>query len=122
MVGNIQLIGVIPGLLSPVRNPVFMRFVSHKLLRLLTPFCFVALLCLSALLPGWTYRMFFAAELGLYLSGAFALWISVAALSVPAAFVLMHGAIFSAVWRRNDDAARVWAQPALGAIRPAPPS
>lgn len=123
MVGNIQLLGVIPGLLSPVRNPLFMRFVSHKLLRLLTPFCFVALLCLSALIPGWTYRMFFAAELGLYLLGALGLWVSVAALSVPSAFVLMHGAIFSAVWRWNDDAARVWAQPTLsGAIRPAPPA
>jgi poly-beta-1,6-N-acetyl-D-glucosamine synthase len=123
MVGNIQLLGVIPGLLSPVRNPLFMRFVSHKLLRLLTPFCFVALLCLSALLPGWTYRIFFAAELGLYLSGGLGLWVSVAALSVPAAFVLMHAAIFAAVWRWNDDATGVWAQPTLSrAIRPAPPS
>jgi len=123
MVGNIQLLGVIPGLLSPVRNPVFVRFVSHKLLRLLTPFCFVALLCLSALLPGWPYRIFFAAELALYVSGAFGLMISVAAFSVPSAFVLMHAAIFSAVWRWNDDAARVWAQPSMsGAIRSAPPS
>ena len=123
MVGNIQLLGVIPGLLSPLRNPVFMRFVSHKLLRLLTPFCFVALLCLSAFLPGWPYRLFFGAELGLYLSGALGLRVSVAALSVPAAFVLMHGAIFSAVWRWNESAAHVWAQPTLsGAVRPAPRS
>lgn len=123
MVGNIQLLGVIPGLLSPVRNPVFMRFVSHKLLRLLTPFCFVALLVTSALLPGWPYRIFLAAELGLYLSGALGLLVRLAALSVPAAFVLMHGAIFAAVWRWNDDAARVWTQPTLsGAIRPTPPS
>ena len=123
MVGNIQLLGVIPGLLSPVRNPVFVRFVSHKLLRLLTPFCFVALLVLSALLPGWPYRLFFAAELGLYLSGFVGLSVRVAALSVPAAFVLMHGAIFAAVWRWNDDAGRVWTQPALaGAIPPAPRS
>jgi cellulose synthase/poly-beta-1,6-N-acetylglucosamine synthase-like glycosyltransferase len=123
MVGNIQLLGVIPGLLSPVRNPVFMRFFSHKLLRLLTPFCFVALLCLSAFLPGWPYRLFFAAELGLYLSGALGLRVSVAALSVPAAFVLMHAAIFAAVWRWNDDAAHVWGQPILsGAVRPAPRS
>jgi biofilm PGA synthesis N-glycosyltransferase PgaC len=123
MVGNIQLLSVVPGLLARRRNPLLMRFVSHKLLRLVTPFCFVALLFLSALLPGWPYRVFFAAELALYLSGALGLWVSVAALSIPAAFVLMHGAIFSAVWRWNDDAARVWAQPALsGAIRPAPPS
>ncbi len=123
MVGNIQLLGVIPGLLSPIRNPLFMRFVSHKLLRLLTPFCFVALLGLSAIIPGWTYRTFFAAELGLYLLGALGLWVNLAALSVPSAFVLMHGAIFAAVWRWNDDAARVWLQPTLsGAIRRAPPA
>jgi cellulose synthase/poly-beta-1,6-N-acetylglucosamine synthase-like glycosyltransferase len=122
MVGNIQLIGVIPGLLSPFRNPLFMRFVSHKLLRLLTPFCFVALLFLSALLPGWAYRLFFAAELGFYLLGVVGLWVGVAALSVPAAFVLMQAAILSAVWRWNDDATRVWTQPALsGAIRSASP-
>ena len=122
MVGNIQLLSVIPGLLSPVRNPLFMRFVSHKLLRLLTPFCFVGILCLSALLPGMTYRVFFAAELGLYLLGALGLWVSIGALSVPAAFVFMHGAIFAAMWRWNDNAARVWAQPNLsGAIRSAPP-
>jgi hypothetical protein len=99
-----------------------MRFVSHKLLRLLTPFCFVGILCLSALLPGMTYRVFFAAELGLYLLGALGLWVSIGALSVPAAFVFMHGAIFAAMWRWNDNAARVWAQPNLsGAIRSAPP-
>lgn len=122
MVGNIQLLGVIPGLLSPFRNPVFMRFVSHKLLRLSTPFCFVALLFLSALLPGWAYRFFFVAELGLYVLGVLGLWVGAAALSVPAAFVLMHAAIFSAVWRWNEDAARVWTQPAMsGAIRPASP-
>lgn len=122
MVGNIQLLGVIPGLLSPFRNPLFMRFVSHKLLRLLTPFCFAALLVLSALLPGWPYRLFFAVELGLYVLGVLGLWVGAAVLSVPAAFVLMHAAIFAAAWRWNDDAARVWTQPALsGAIRPASP-
>lgn len=122
MVGNIQLLGVVPGLLSPFRNPLFIRFVSHKLLRLLTPFCFVALLFLSALLPGWGYRLFFATELGLYVLGVLGLWVRVGALSVPAAFVLMHAAIFAAVSRWNDDATRVWTQPALpGAIRPASP-
>jgi cellulose synthase/poly-beta-1,6-N-acetylglucosamine synthase-like glycosyltransferase len=123
MVGNIQLLRVLPELLSPAHNPLFMRFVSHKILRLLTPFCFVALLFFSALLPGWTYQTFFAVELGLYLLGFLGLWVNFAVLSVPAAFVLMHGAIFAAVWRWNDDAARVWTQPTLsGAIPPAPPA
>ena len=123
MVGNIQVLRVLPGLLSPAHDPLFIRFVSHKILRLLTPFCFVALLALSALLPGWTCQAFFAAELGLYLLGCLGLWVNFAVLSVPAAFVLMHGAIFAAVWHWNDDAARVWTQPTLsGAIPPAPPA
>ena len=123
MVGNIQLLRILPELLSPAHNPLFMRFVSHKILRLLTPFCFVALLFLSALLPGWIYQAFFAVELGLYLLGFLGLWVNYAALSIPAAFVLMHGAIFAAVWHWNDDAARVWTQPTLsGAIPPAPPA
>jgi len=123
MVGNIQLLRVFPALLSPAHNPLFIRFVSHKILRLLTPFCFVALLFLSALLPGWTYQAFFAAELGLYLLGCLGLWVNFAVLSVPAAFVLMHGAIFAAVWHWNDDAVSVWTQPTLsGAIPPPPPA
>lgn len=123
MVGNIQLLRVFPELLSPVHNPLFIRFVSHKILRLLTPFCFVALLFLSAILPGWIYQTFFAVELGLYLLGFLGLWVNFAVLSVPAAFVLMHAAIFAAVWHWNDDAAHVWTQPTLsGAIPPAPPA
>lgn len=122
MVGNIQLLRVLPELLSPTRNSIFVRFVSHKFLRLLTPFCFVALLFLSALLPGWTYQAFFAAELGLYLLGFLGLRVNFTVLSIPAAFVLMHGAIFSAVWHRNDDAARVWTQPTPSGAIPAPPA
>jgi cellulose synthase/poly-beta-1,6-N-acetylglucosamine synthase-like glycosyltransferase len=123
MVGNIQLLRVFPGLLSPIHNPLFIRFVSHKILRLLTPFCFVTLLFVSALHPGWTYQTFFAAELGLYLVGFLGLWVNSPVLSIPAAFVLMHGAIFAAVWHWNDDAARVWTQPTLSSvIAPTPPA
>jgi cellulose synthase/poly-beta-1,6-N-acetylglucosamine synthase-like glycosyltransferase len=112
MVGNIQLVRALPALLSPVRNPLFFRFVSHKLLRLLSPFCFVGLLLVSAVLPGPVYGAFFLGELALYILGIIGLFVSVSALSIPSAFVLVHGAIFAAVWRWRDDASRVWAQPA----------
>ena len=112
MVGNIQLLRSIPGLLSPLRNPMFFRFVSHKLLRLLTPFCFVALLVTSAMLGGPFYGLFFVAELALYILGGIGLLVSIPALGIPSAFVLVHGAIFAAVWRWRDDASRVWGQPA----------
>jgi cellulose synthase/poly-beta-1,6-N-acetylglucosamine synthase-like glycosyltransferase len=112
MVGNIQLIRAVPELLLPFHNPLFFRFVSHKLLRLLTPFCFVALLGVSAVLPGVFYGAFFLAELALYILGAVGLFVRVPALAIPSAFVLVHAAIFAAVWRWRDDASRVWAQPA----------
>lgn len=122
MVGNIQLLRAVPGVLSPRRNPLFFRFFCHKLLRLLTPFCFVALLLVSALLPGLPYRAFFVAELAAYLGGLLGLVVSVPLLSVPSAFVLVHGAVFAAVWRWREDASKLWAQSsqAIGAPAYAP--
>jgi biofilm PGA synthesis N-glycosyltransferase PgaC len=46
LTGVMQLRELIPGLLSPRRNPIFWQFVAHKLLRLLTPL-FAALFALS---------------------------------------------------------------------------
>jgi hypothetical protein len=109
MVGNLQLVRALPALLSPRRNPLFVRFVSHKLLRLLAPFCFVAMLVVSALLPGAVYRILFAAQLALYGAGLVGLRVSVRALSLPSAFVLVHAAVFVAVWRWRDDASQIWA-------------
>ena len=109
MVGNIQLLRAIPGLLSPRRNPLFIRFISHKLLRVLSPFCFVALLCISALLDGWAYRAFFLSGLSVYLLGLLGLMSRGRILSFPAAFVLIHGAVFAAAWRWRADASDVWA-------------
>lgn len=45
LAGNFQLMSLLPGLLAPWRNPLFVRFVSHKVLRLVAPFAMaVALL------------------------------------------------------------------------------
>jgi cellulose synthase/poly-beta-1,6-N-acetylglucosamine synthase-like glycosyltransferase len=38
LTGNLQLVAWLPQTLAPVRNPVFVQFVTHKLLRLLTPY------------------------------------------------------------------------------------
>lgn len=108
MVGNIQLLRALPALLSPTANPLFFRFVSHKLLRVCSPFCFVAILGLSALLSQPFYRAVFVAELTLYLTGMLGLLVSLPALSVPSAFVLMHAAIFAAAWRWRQNASVVW--------------
>jgi len=59
LVGNYQLFSLMPELLSPRRNPVFLQFVSHKLLRLFVPF-FLAAFMLAALAAGAWHRAVFA--------------------------------------------------------------
>jgi len=44
LTGNIQLCAWLPLVLVPVRNPIWLQFVFHKLLRLLTPYLALALL------------------------------------------------------------------------------
>src|SRR5205823_326631 len=87
-VGNIQLLRQTPTLLSPFHNPLFVRYVSHKLLRLLTPLCCLALLIASASLREPFYRAFFAGELFAFLAGGVGLRYRIPMLSFPAAFVL----------------------------------
>lgn len=38
LAGSLQLVRLLPGILNPTRNPVWWQFISHKLLRLLSPF------------------------------------------------------------------------------------
>ncbi len=43
LTGNFQLMAWLPGVLVPFRNPIWLQFVSHKLLRLLTPWLLMLL-------------------------------------------------------------------------------
>jgi biofilm PGA synthesis N-glycosyltransferase PgaC len=118
MVGNIQLPILLPRLLAPW-NPIFLRYFSHKLLRLLTPFCLVGMLVVSATLAGAFYQTLFAAQLGLYLLGILGLMVRAPSLSFPAAFVLIHAAIFAAFYHWRSDASHVWVAPTVPqTIRP----
>ena len=56
LAGNFQLVQLAPWLLSPVRNPLWFRFASHKLLRLLAPWV-VLLLAFSAALLATTHLL-----------------------------------------------------------------
>ena len=44
LAGNFQLVALMPELVMPGRNPVWLQFVSHKVARLLVPYALVALL------------------------------------------------------------------------------
>ena len=46
--GNIQLVTHYPALLAPWRNPIWFEFMSHKMVRLISPFLLMALLAANA--------------------------------------------------------------------------
>jgi poly-beta-1,6-N-acetyl-D-glucosamine synthase len=63
--GNYQLVQLMPWVLS-LQNPVLLRFVSHKLLRLVVPFALVAMLISSLWLRAPVYRMALVSQLAFY--------------------------------------------------------
>jgi biofilm PGA synthesis N-glycosyltransferase PgaC len=63
--GNYQLMRLAPWLLGS-NNPVWFRFVSHKVMRLLVPFALVALLIASCSLSGAIYRAALVLQVAFY--------------------------------------------------------
>ncbi|HEX8523953.1 MAG TPA: glycosyltransferase family 2 protein [Tepidisphaeraceae bacterium] len=64
--GNFQLLKLLPRSLSPLHNPVWIQFLSHKILRLVVPWALLALLALSCILEHPIYRLAFFAQLAFY--------------------------------------------------------
>jgi cellulose synthase/poly-beta-1,6-N-acetylglucosamine synthase-like glycosyltransferase len=69
LAGNFQAVALEPRLLNARVNPVFFQFVSHKLMRLVVPYCCIAAWVTSALLPGPLYAAAFAAQTLFYALG-----------------------------------------------------
>lgn len=116
LAGNWQLLSLSPWLIVPWSNPLWLRFVSHKLLRLLVPFGMVALLALGLLLSGQFYFWFTVIQLAFYL-------VALAGLLVPMArslrlvslcyfFMVMNAAAVAGFWKwATGGCATAW-QPA----------
>ena len=115
--GNLQLLRSDPWLLSPRANPLLLRYLPHKLLRLAAPLCLAAATAAAAALPGAGYRAFFLGMAAVYLYGAAGLAVRLPLSSIPAAFVMMHGAVLAALLRVREDAATLWI-PSAGPVRP----
>lgn len=78
LVGNWQLLKLRPSLGSFRKNPVWWRFISHKIMRLVVPFCLMLVLGSSMFLLGAFYRIalglqvvFYAAALTTWLAPPF---------------------------------------------------
>lgn len=108
MVGNLQLLRTLPGLLHPRDNPLFLRYIAHKLLRVASPFLFLAMLVSAAVIPELPYRLFAGLLGSVYLVGIVGLLVRLPYVSVASSFVMMHAAIFAALWHSRADASEVW--------------
>jgi len=104
--GNFQLLTLLPQVLLPWRNPIWFQFVGHKLLRLVVPWCLLAMLGLSAVLAwfadGWLYPAVLAAQVVGYAVAAAGLHPAVAArsrlASAGASFLVLNAAAWVAFW------------------------
>jgi poly-beta-1,6-N-acetyl-D-glucosamine synthase len=65
LTGNFQLVKIAPWLITP-RNPLLFRFISHKLLRLLSPFLLILILLTSAALDGLFYKAIIGLQILFY--------------------------------------------------------
>jgi poly-beta-1,6-N-acetyl-D-glucosamine synthase len=100
--GSFQLVQLLPDLLLPSRNPLWIQFVSHKLLRLLVPWLMLSILATNSLLPAPFYRGLLLAQLAGYAIGICGLWPSLAArsrlLSAAGSFLVLNAAAGAALW------------------------
>ncbi|MDH3223058.1 MAG: glycosyltransferase [Gemmatimonadota bacterium] len=108
LVGNLQLLRHERRLMSPAQNPLFLRFVSHKLLRLVAPLLLLTMLIAAIPLNEPFYRAVLAGQLLVYVLGVLGLLFPIRALSLPAGFVLLNGAALAAIVKGRSDAQGVW--------------
>jgi poly-beta-1,6-N-acetyl-D-glucosamine synthase len=71
LAGNYQLLAQMPELLAPWRNPIFVQFLSHKVGRLVVPYCLAALFISNLFLLHGYYLIFMIGQVLWYaLAGA----------------------------------------------------
>jgi len=103
LAGNWQLFSLASWILFPWENPLWWRYVSHKLLRLLVPFGMVIVLFVSPLLSGSYYQMFFLMQLAFYgtaLSGfLMPLTRSIRLVNLTYFFMVMNLAAVAGFWK-----------------------
>jgi biofilm PGA synthesis N-glycosyltransferase PgaC len=124
--GNFQLLSRLPAALLPWRNPLWFQLVSHKLLRLVVPWALLALLVLSAVLPGRGYWLLFVLQLAGYGLAVAAIWTSgnpSRPSSAAASFLTLNAAAWLAfsVWL-SGKAARSWRKVSYHSRKPEAPA
>jgi poly-beta-1,6-N-acetyl-D-glucosamine synthase len=100
--GNYQLLTRLPRALSPWHNPVWVQFLSHKLLRLAVPWALLFSLMSSAFLESPLYCAAFWSQILMYVLGLAGMHKQVASrvrfASATASFLVLNAAAWLAFW------------------------
>ncbi len=111
LTGNYQMLQLAPWLLS-LRNPLLLRLISHKLLRLVVPFLLVALVVSSALARASFYKICFGLQLLFYALALIGFMLPAArrrrAVGIAYTFVMLNTAAIRAFYNFVGGRAR-WA-------------
>lgn len=102
--GNVQLIRLWPSFLNPLRNPAWLAFVSHKLLRLTSPFFLLLAWATNLLLLNHPfYLLIGCAQLALLVAAALG-WllnrsgIRLGVFGIPLMFIALNATTLVALW------------------------
>ncbi len=101
LAGNFQLVALVPASLLPWRNPVWLAWVSHKLLRLVSPWALIGLFVAPLVIDEPEYWQFFGVEAtcyGLALAGLIPALGQVRLLGAAASFLILNAAAWVAFW------------------------
>jgi biofilm PGA synthesis N-glycosyltransferase PgaC len=84
LMGNYDLLAEMPELLIPWRNPIFIQFVSHKVGRLVVPYCLAALFVSNLFILHGLFLALFALQVLFYLLACTGWLVSARTTSEPA--------------------------------------
>jgi cellulose synthase/poly-beta-1,6-N-acetylglucosamine synthase-like glycosyltransferase len=111
LTGNYQLLRLAPWLLTPA-NPLLFRFISHKLLRLVSPLLLILMLVASGMSKGPFYRTLFWLQVFFYVLAAFGILSPPTRRFKPVAiaetFVMLNAAAALAFYNFIAGRNRVW--------------
>jgi biofilm PGA synthesis N-glycosyltransferase PgaC len=111
LTGNYQLLRLSPWLLSPA-NPLFFRFLSHKLMRLVVPMLLVLMLLASGVAGGPVYRTIFCLQVLFYVLAVFGTLVpsvkQFKPVGVASTFVMLNAAAALAFYNFAAGRKKVW--------------
>jgi len=104
LAGNFQLLTQLPWLLSPIKNPLFWQFLSHKIMRLIMPYTLIVALLASYCSNTLLLNILFFLQLSFYTYSYLAYQLSQKGINLPfssicASFCSLQIAAILAGWK-----------------------